>query len=231
MADTKPIPVRLDENVISRLADAAKRMGTNRAALIRFLTDSFLKHFESNGGVASLPHDWREILRLQDGRAFGQQTVSSQRRKPAAKGKRGHLRDIAEASLSVYGNLPAGWPQTRDGVASQEPDRVVRVRLGQFPDGAFGLDVRGDSMNDAKPDPILSGDIVVLVSPEQREPKSGDIVAALIDGETCLKRLVNGDKPAHLRSESTNPRHGTLHPREELIIQGILIGVIKGRRL
>jgi SOS-response transcriptional repressor LexA len=227
VADTKPIPVRLDEEVISRLAATAKRMGTNRAALIRFLTQSFLDHFEKNGGTASLPHDWREILRLQDGRAFGQVRGRASAT-PKPKRKSGNLRDIADVSLPVYGNLPAGWPQSRDGVSRQEPDRIIRVKRGAYPAGAFGLDVRGHSMNNAKPDPILDGDVVVLVSPEEREPRNGDIVAALIDGETCLKRLVNGGEPAHLRSESTNPRYGAIHPKQQLIIQGVLVGLIKG---
>ena len=33
---TMPIPVRLDPSVIERLDGAAKRMGTNRSALIKF---------------------------------------------------------------------------------------------------------------------------------------------------------------------------------------------------
>ena len=64
----------------------------------------------------------------------------------------------------------------------------------------------------------------MLVSPEQREPKSGDIVAALIDGETCLKRLANGDRPAHLRSESDNPAYQSIYPVHELVIQGVMVG-------
>ena len=47
-------------------------------------------------------------------------------------------------------------------------------------------------MNAAGPHPILDGETVVLLPPEQRSPQVGDIVAALIDGETCLKRLVRG---------------------------------------
>ena len=79
-------------------------------------------------------------------------------------------------------------------------------------------------MNAARPEPILDGETVILISPEEREPKSGDIVAALIDGETCLKRLVNGDQPAYLKSESTNPAYGALRPVRELLIQGVVVG-------
>ena len=140
------------------------------------------------------------------------------------KEKRSRLRDIATVSLPIFGYLPAGWPQSGEGVRQQHPPRSVPVRKGRFPEGAFGLEVRGDSMNAATPEPILHGDTVVLVSPEQREPKSGDIVAALIDGETCLKRLANGDRPAHLRSESDNPAYRAIYPVHELVIQGVMVG-------
>ena len=66
--------------------------------------------------------------------------------------------------------------------------------------------------------------IVVLLPPEQREPRHGDIVAALVDGETCLKRLVNKTGPAHLRSESHNPAFREIYPAHDLVIQGVVVG-------
>ena len=68
--------------------------------------------------------------------------------------------------------------------------------------------------------------MVVLLSPEQREPQPEDIVAALIDGETCLKRLKRRRRPAgaFLKSESTNPAHGEIYPAHELVIQGVFVG-------
>ncbi len=140
-----------------------------------------------------------------------------------------YLRDIAMVSLPIFGSLPAGWPQTAEGVAAQRPAREVKVARGRFPDGAFGLDVRGDSMNAATPRPVFDGDTVVLLPPEQRSPEVGDIVAALIDGETCLKRLVRGRgkrgaRGHHLRSESTNPVHGEIYPAHDLVIQGVVLG-------
>ncbi len=134
------------------------------------------------------------------------------------------LRDIDTVSLPIFGHLPAGWPQTREGVAAQRPARAVPVKRGRFPEGAFGLEVRGESMNAATPRPILDGDLVVLLPPEQREPRHGDIVAALVDGETCLKRLVNKTSTAHLRSESSNPVYKEIYPAHDLVIQGVVVG-------
>ena len=140
------------------------------------------------------------------------------------KEKRAQLRDIDTVSLPIFGALPAGWPQTREGVLEQSPVRTLPVRRGRFPEGAFGLEVRGDSMNAARPEPILDRDIVVLVPTKQRSPQPEDIVAALIDGETCLKRLKTRKKAAFLQSESTNPAHGEIHPTHDLIIQGVFVG-------
>ena len=145
--------------------------------------------------------------------------------RPARKEKRAYLRDIDTVSLPIFGALPAGWPQTREGVATQRPVRKVTVAKGRFPEGAFGLDVRGESMNAARPVPVLDGDTVVLLSPEQREPKHDDIVAALIDGDTCLKRLkVRRNKTAFLQSESTDPQHGKIYPLHDLVVQGVVVG-------
>jgi repressor LexA len=65
------------------------------------------------------------------------------------------------------------------------------------PHHCWALRVSGDSMIDAH---ILDGDLVVL---ERREPRRGDIIAALVDDTTTtLKRLVQvGGRPV-LRAEN-----------------------------
>lgn len=69
---------------------------------------------------------------------------------------------------------------------------------------------------------ICNGDTVIL---EFREPRKGDIVAALIDGETTLKRyLMDRGKP-FLRAE--NPDYPDLLPAQELVIQGVLVALLR----
>jgi repressor LexA len=81
------------------------------------------------------------------------------------------------------------------------------------------LQVRGDSMVGAG---ILDKDIVIL---ELAEPRNRDIVAALIDGETTLKRyLVQKGRP-FLRAE--NPAYQDLIPARELVIQGVLRALVR----
>ena len=127
---------------------------------------------------------------------------------------RGEILDIP-----IYGNIAAGMAQDVD----QERQGCISIdntALG-IPRNArtFALKVRGDSMIDAH---ICNGDTVIL---EFREPRKGDIVAALIDGETTLKRyLVNHGKP-FLRAE--NADYPDLLPARELIIQGVLVALLR----
>jgi repressor LexA len=86
---------------------------------------------------------------------------------------------------------------------------------------SFALRVRGDSMIDAD---INDGDTVIV---EPGTPKHGDIVAALIDGETTLKRfLIENGKP-FLRAE--NEMFPDLIPARELIIQGVLVALLRAK--
>lgn len=68
MAQTKPIPVRLSNELIDRLDRAAKAAHlSNRTEVIKLCISSFLDYFEAHG-KASLPLDWEEMLASLDGR-------------------------------------------------------------------------------------------------------------------------------------------------------------------
>jgi repressor LexA len=123
------------------------------------------------------------------------------------------------ADIPVYGNIAAGMAQ------DTEPERQgcisVDISALGIPRHAktFALKVRGESMIDAH---ICDGDTVIL---EFRQPRKGDIVAALIDGETTLKRYLVEKGQPFLRAE--NPNFPDLIPARELIIQGVLIALIR----
>ena len=87
---------------------------------------------------------------------------------------------------------------------------------------AFALKVRGDSMIEAQ---ISDGDVAIL---EFREPRANDIVAALIDGESTLKRYVVERGRPFLRAE--NPRFPDLIPIGELTVQGVMVALIRKYR-
>jgi len=86
--------------------------------------------------------------------------------------------------------------------------------------GTFALRVRGDSMIGAH---IVDGDVVILE--DAKEVHDGDVVAALIDGETTLKRYVVERGRPYLKAE--NPRYPNLVPARELKIQGVMVSLVR----
>jgi len=125
------------------------------------------------------------------------------------------------ASVPLFGAIPAGLPQA---VAEHRPDGCVSVdetTLGYCPgDSCFALKVRGDSMRDAG---ILDGDLVIADAAQS--PRHNQIVVALIDGESTLKRLVR--KQGHLFLKAENPAYPELMPKADLRIQGVVRTVIR----
>ncbi|MCZ2153328.1 MAG: transcriptional repressor LexA [Bryobacterales bacterium] len=128
---------------------------------------------------------------------------------------------VPVAELPLFGSIPAGTPQE---ISQQRPDACVSVdeqTLGFKPSaGCFVLRVRGESMRDAG---ILDGDLVV--AEPTSNPRGNQIVVALIDGESTLKRLVRMGDSWFLRAE--NPDFPELIPRADLRIQGVVRTVIR----
>ena len=121
--------------------------------------------------------------------------------------------------IPVLGQIPAGMPTE----TTEWPEASLAVDLVAFgvEDRAevFALKVRGDSMIGAQ---IANGDTVIL---QKRLPKNGDIVAALIDGESTLKRYLLERGELVLKAE--NPAYPDLLPASELVIQGVMIGLLR----
>ncbi len=122
--------------------------------------------------------------------------------------------------IPIYGSIPAGFaadnPQFSNEAVGVDR-RMLKIAPGTKP---FALRVRGDSMTGAH---ICDGDVVIL---EHREPRPYDVVAALIDEESTLKRYMVDDGRPFLRAE--NPKYPNLIPARELVIQGVMIGLVRG---
>ena len=122
--------------------------------------------------------------------------------------------------VPIYGQIPAGM------ATLTEQDIEGHVSLDHHSanvsksHGTFALRVRGDSMTGAH---ILDGDIVILE--QSKDVHNGDIVAALIDGETTLKRYVVDHGRPYLKAE--NPRYPNLIPARELKIQGVMVSLVR----
>jgi len=130
------------------------------------------------------------------------------------------VQKVRITDVPIYGQIPAGMSalteQTIEGHVSLDA-RSANISKNRE---KFALRVQGDSMIGAH---IIDGDIVILE--DSKEVQNGDIVAALIDGETTLKRYVMEHGRPYLKAE--NPRYPDLIPARELKIQGVMVSLVR----
>jgi len=130
------------------------------------------------------------------------------------------VQKVRITDIPIYGQIPAGMStlteQTIEGHVSLDA-RSANISKNRE---KFALRVQGDSMIGAH---ILDGDIVILE--DSKEVQNGDIVAALIDGETTLKRYVMEHGRPYLKAE--NPQYPNLIPARELKIQGVMVSLVR----
>lgn len=122
--------------------------------------------------------------------------------------------------IPLFGSIPAGFAADRQ----QEAEGCVSVDVNTLGIRAtartFALRVRGDSMIGKH---ILDGDIVVFE--HGVTPRTGDVVAALIDNESTLKTFILDRGKPWLRAE--NPKYPKLMPASELVIQGVMVALVR----
>ena len=125
--------------------------------------------------------------------------------------------------IPLYGSIAAGMAEATE----EEKEGCISIDIASLGiprnSRTFALKVRGESMIDAH---ICDGDTVIL---EFREPRHMDIVAALIDGETTLKRFIMEKGRPYLRAE--NADFPDLLPARELVVQGVLVGLLRSGRM
>jgi repressor LexA len=187
---------------------------------------SFLRTYQRQHGVMPSTRD------IQQHFGFASQTAAMSHlkaleRKGAIRRLAGKARAVVfpedmerdTADIPIFGLIPAGFtadnPEMSDGKVTLSLGSLGLSRNSK----PFALRVRGDSMTGAY---IAHGDYVIL---EQREPKPRDIVAALLDGESTLKRYVVEHGKPFLRAE--NPDYPDLIPARELLIQGVMVGLFR----
>jgi len=192
-----------------------ERLTARQSAILDFIQD--FRHRE--GCSPSIP-EMQRAFSIKSPNGIACHLKALEAKGVIKKGERGsRWIDLPAQPMPLLGEIPAGPPQY---VSESEPTQYVDLEnLGFRPRrGNFALRVRGDSMRDAA---ILDGDIV-MVEPN-RQPKAGQIVVALIDGESTLKRLVHAKGKWFLKAE--NPAYPELIPRADLIIQGSVRMVIR----
>ena len=95
----------------------------------------------------------------------------------------------------------------------------LEAKLAELKRDLFMLRTFGNSMTDAG---INKGDLIVLR--RQDTADDGEIVVALVDGNTTLKRLYHRDGKIVLHPENKRMKDIIV---DECAVQGVLVGCIK----
>lgn len=121
--------------------------------------------------------------------------------------------------VPVLGRVAAGRPRE----SPEDHTRTWFVDPDWLPEGpSFFLRVRGDSMKDAA---ILDGDYVLVRSRPDARP--GEIVVAVIDGESTVKRLCQKGDQFVLSPENPAFEDIPVPAEETFRIEGVVVGVLR----
>lgn len=168
-----------------------------------------IRVLESKKAVRTLPGKARGVIVVQP---------------PSPPIPKGHAAPLsAYIDVPMCGEIQAGLPaDASPQVGDTLPVKAASMGL-KSSSKPFALRVRGHSMTGAC---IQDGDYVVL--DRAREPRSGDVVAALLDGQSTLKRYVVENGKAYLKAE--NPHYDDIKPSGGFSVQGVMVGLIRGTR-
>lgn len=125
-------------------------------------------------------------------------------------------RGAATVQVPLLGTIAAGGPI----LAEQSLEETLTLSRDLVGHGTlFSLRVRGDSMVDAA---ICDGDVVVIR--QQPTAHSGEIVAAMIDGEATVKvyRVSRG----HVELVPCNPAYDPI-PGDDVVVLGKVVAVVR----
>ncbi len=119
--------------------------------------------------------------------------------------------------IPLLGNIAAGTP-----IEAIESTDMISVPVQMLGKGQhYALKVKGESMID---DGILNGDIAIIK--HQTQADNGQIVVAVVDNETTLKRYFKKSKQVEL-----HPANKTMKPiiikDKECEIRGLMVGLLR----
>ncbi|MFB4303110.1 transcriptional repressor LexA [Actinomadura sp. NTSP31] len=205
--DVAALPAR-QQRILATIRDWAVRYGyppstrqigdavglRSASSVSRHLASLEEKGFLRRGAAVARPIDVRSFLREGSGP------------EPAADA----------VTVPVVGDIAAGTPI----MAEQHVDDTLALPRELVGRGTvFALRVRGDSMIDAA---ICDGDTVVVR--QQPEAHSGQIVAAMLDGEATVK--VYRRRDGHVLLEPRNPAYEPIDGDDATVL-GIVVSVLR----
>ena len=126
----------------------------------------------------------------------------------------------AAIELPLLGLVAAGVPieAIEDRETLSVPEDMLR-RGGRN----FVLRVAGDSMIDEQ---IRDGNYIVVNSRERAE--NGEMVVALVDGESATVKTFYREKDGKVRLQPANPTLKPMYfPADRIRVQGVVVGVIR----
>ena len=121
-------------------------------------------------------------------------------------------------ALKLAGEVCAGFPSP----AEEELRDIISFDeyLIRNPETSFLLSVTGDSMIEAG---IREKDLVIVE--KNKEPQSGDIILAEVDGNWTMKYFRRRGKMVTL--EAANSKYSPIIPRTDLRIAGVITAVVR----
>ncbi|MBN1687545.1 MAG: repressor LexA [Candidatus Omnitrophica bacterium] len=121
-------------------------------------------------------------------------------------------------SAKLLGTVQAGFP------SPAEEELIDTLSLDEFlikkPEASYLVKVTGDSMIGAG---IRPGDLVIVE--RGRDPKSGDIVIAQVDGEWTMKYFEKRGSRVILRA--ANQKYPPIQPKEEMVLGGVVMANVR----
>jgi len=170
-------------------------------------------HFGFKSTKAASDHvralERKGYVRLHGNRSRSIEIVSSE------PNSTGHV-----VSIPILGEIPAGKPE------KEEENRSNTIAVDATILGScrghrlFALKVTGESMTGRS---VCDGDWVIVDA--HASPNEGEVVVALIDGDTTLKTLAKKNKRFYLKSENSD--YSDWVPMEEMTVQGVVKALIR----
>lgn len=188
-------------------------------------TLNYIREFQRKRGYSPSLSDLAIAFGVRSKNAVAKVVNALVRGKYLQKDPKGRIKimEAAESgsvgiTLPLFGPIAAGFAAPAEEQAEETvtlQDYLVRDRST-----TFLLRVKGDSMINAG---IFDGDLVIVE--RGKEPRVGDIVVGVLDGEFTLKRLKRDKGKFYLQAE--NDRYPDLFALEELKVAGVVRGVIR----
>lgn len=188
--------------------------------------------------ILNLIREWIETTgspptRVEIAQHFGFSSPNAAEQHLKTLAKKGALELVSGASrgirlpggggLAVIGHVAAGSPI----LAQENIERHVQVDTALFsPRADYLLKVRGQSMKDIG---ILDGDLLAVH--RSAEARAGQVVVARIGDEVTVKRFQKRGHTVQLLPENPDFEPIVVDlKRQELVIEGIAVGVIRSGR-